>query len=254
VRLGRKPARHTLRTMRSAIVMARHLAALGPAPDASNDYVSAVRAPWGMMLNDSLGDCVCADTGHTLMLRTANAGPSLVVPSDDDVLALYEAVGGYDPGDPSTDQGCDETSMCDYLEATGFLGHKSDATGSVDPANLDHVRWCIQLFGACRLGINFPAYAMDAFNAGKPWDAPGSGDDTTIEGGHDVPLVDYRAGTFTCITWGRPQIVTPAFLALYCEEAHSELFFDWVRAQGTAPSGLSLDQLAADLAQIGAPA
>ena len=107
-KLGRKPALHTRRTMRSALALAGALDPLGDPPAASNDYVAAVTVPWGMFGNDQLGDCVCADTAHTLMLRTANAS-SIVVPADADVIKLYEDVGGYIPGKEWTDRGCVES-------------------------------------------------------------------------------------------------------------------------------------------------
>lgn len=248
LRLGRKPAKRTLRTMRSALVMARALDPLGARPAQSNDYTAAVTVPWGMFLNDSLGDCVCADTAHTLMLRTANNG-SIIIPTDDDVEKLYEAVGGYVPGDASTDNGCVETDMCEYLVSTGFLGHKADAAGSVDPENLDHVGWCVQLFGSCRMGWNLPQSAMDQFQAGQPWDVV-AGDDGGIIGGHDTPLIKYAGDTWYTVTWGQPQLITPAFIAKYAEESHCELFFDWAQEQGVSPSGLSLDALAADMANL----
>jgi intein/homing endonuclease len=191
-------------------------------------------------------NCVCADTAHTLMLRTANAG-TIVVPTDDDVLKLYEAVGGYKPGDSSTDQGCVEAEMCEYLERSGFLGHKADAVGAVDPQNLDHLRWTIQLFGSCRIGVELPQSAMDQFDAGKPWDVSGDG---KILGGHDVPLVKYAGDTFYCVTWGRLQPVMPDFILKYSDEAHIELFADWMRQQGTAPSGFDLADLAGKLAEL----
>lgn len=250
MRFGRKPAVHTRRTMRSALIMAKALDALGGPPDLSNDYISAVvkQAPagWGMMDNDSLGDCVCADTGHALMLRTANVGPSIVVPTDADIVSLYEAVGGYSPSDPSTDQGCDETAMCQYLETTGFLGHKSDAAAMVDVSNLAHVKWVVQLFGTCRIGFNVPAYAMTQFNNGQPWDLDPSGDQT-VEGGHDVPIVGYKGDDLVVVTWGQIQHMTPAFLAQWADEAHAELFADWIAVTGVAPSGLDLTQLTEDL-------
>src|SRR5215469_260930 len=107
-KLGRRPPRHTLRTMRSAIALHRNLGALGAPPAASDDYVLALtkaisilppesapalatgntREIFGMFLNDSLGDCVCADTAHQVMLHTACAC-SLIVPSNDEVLKLY---------------------------------------------------------------------------------------------------------------------------------------------------------------------
>lgn len=246
MKLGRKPARHTLRTMRSALIMASALDPLGTPPVVSNDYVGAVSVDWGMFLNDQLGDCVCADTAHSLMLRTANTS-SIVIPTDNDVLALYEAVGSYVPGDSSTDNGCVCVDMCQYLENSGFLGHKSDATGVVDPQNLDHIRWTIQLFGACRIGLNLPQSAMDQFNSGQAWDVVGS---TTDLGGHDVPLVGYDGQFFYCVTWGRLQNLTPAFLSKYSEEAHSELFFDWIQAQGNSPSGFDLSDLATKLSEL----
>lgn len=234
--------------MRSALVLARALDPLGSAPVVTTDWSAAVKVPWGMMGNDSLGDCVCADTGHTLMIRTANAS-TVVVPTDADIVALYEAVGGYDPTDPSTDRGCDETAMCQYLEATGFLGHRSDGTGMVDPTNFDHVKWCCQLFGHCRIGFNVPSYAMDQFGAGKSWDLDAGGDQTIV-GGHDVPIVHADRDLLYCVTWGKVQAMTPAFFAKFTEEAHAEVFGDWIKQGGMAPSGFNLDQLAVDLASL----
>lgn len=253
-KLGRKAARHSLVSMRRALVTAKHLDALGDPPAASNDYVGAVTkavgGDWRTFLNDRLGCCVEADTAHSLMLRTANAG-KIVIPTDPDVLKLYETVGGYVPGDPSTDQGTSETVMCAYDESTGFLGHKSDATAFIDPANVKHVKWGVQLLGAARIGFRVPAYAMQQFNAGKPWDLDPSGDQK-IEGGHDVPLVDYKGDNFLCVTWGRLQIVTRAFLNAYCDEVHGEVFPDWIRKQGESPSGSNLEALVADLKAIAA--
>lgn len=228
-------------------MMAAALDPLGPAPAATNDYASAVRVPWGAMLNDRLSDCVCADTGHALMLRTANVG-KIVVPTDDEIEQLYAAVGGYVPGNPATDQGCYESDMVAHLARSGFLGHKADAVGSVSPSSVDHLVWCVQLFGACRIGLNLPGYAEDQLDAGRPWDVSAAGDQSTS--GHDVPLVDYRGGMFTCVTWGYAHPVTPAFVVKYAEEAHSELFFDWASAQGAAPPGFDLADLAAKMRSV----
>lgn len=246
MKLGRKPARHSRRSMRSALVLARHLDALGTPPVASNDYVTAVAVPWGMYLNDQIGDCVCADTAHALMLRTANTG-TIVVPQDSDVEKLYEVVGGYVPGKPDTDQGCNESDMCNFLQSTGFLGHKSAATGSIEPSDLDHVRWSVQLFGTCRLGVNVPQSAMDQTNAGQPWTISGN---STILGGHDVPVVDYDGEFFYVVTWGKLQDVTPEWMLKYTEEAHAEVFPDWIKSQGMAPSGFDLHTLLTDLQAI----
>lgn len=250
MKLGRKPPVHTRRTMRSALILSRYLDPLGAAPADSNDYVSAVNkavnGDWGMMGNDQWGDCVEADTGHSLMLRTANTG-TIVIPTTQDIEALYTAVTGFNPNDPNTDQGTDETTMCQYMETTGLLGHKSDGTAMVDTTNLDHVKWSMQLFGALRLGMNVPDYCMDQFNSGKPWDVVGDPQSANIEGGHDVPLVKYDSGMFYVVTWGKIQAMTPNFFKAFVDEAHAEVYADWIKSTGVSPSGFGLDALLSDL-------
>lgn len=250
MKLGKAPAEHSLRTMRSALRMASFLDPLG-APPATCDYYRAVEAQagqdWRMFCNDQYGCCVWADTAHALMQRTANAG-SIVYPSDADVLAAYSAVTGFDPRDPSTDRGTSETAACQWLMSTGFAGHKSAGTAMLDPRDLDHVRWCISIFGTCRLGLYpLPQSAMDQYDAGQPWTWVAN---SPSVGGHDVPLVGYDENWFYCVSWGRRIPVASAFITAYCDEAHAELYPDWVRAQGTAPNGLDLAQLEVDLRAI----
>jgi hypothetical protein len=259
MKFGRKPAVHNLRTMRSALALAPHLDALGPAPANSNDYVAAVVAKatyegtWGMLGNDTVGCCVIADDGHYEMLRTANSG-TIAQPTTAEILAQYSAETGYDPsqtqpdGTNPTDNGTDETGDCQYMISTGLLGHKSQATAMVNPSNLDHVKWTMQIFGRCRMGISVTQKMMDQFNAGEPW----SDTDTTAAAeDHDVPLVLYTGQTLYVVTWGRLQLVTEAcFRALCCFEAHAEAFPDWITSQGTAPSGLDMEHLISDLQAV----
>lgn len=248
-KFGRKPAVHDLRTFRSGMVMAAHLDDLGPPPAASNDYIAAVDAivhgNWGVLSNDSIGDCVIADEGHYLMLRTANAG-RIVIPSDQQIIQLYSDETGYDPADPSTDQGTDETSDCRWMCDHGILGHKADSTAMVDPTDLDHVKWCVQLFGACKLGVDWTQRQMDQFDAGQTITGDPQGN---VLGGHDVPIFRYAGDNFWICTWGRIVPVSRDFVTA-AEEAHGLVFGDWVRAQGTAPSGFNLAQLDADLKDI----
>jgi hypothetical protein len=264
-KVGRRPARHTLRTMRSAIVMHRHLAALGPPPTASQDYLTLLEhalgavsqvggsGPYGMYLNDQLGDCVCADTAHQVLLHTANSGTGFVVPTDDDVLALYEAVGGYVAGDPSTDRGCDETSMEEFLQHIGFCGQLSAGSGMIDPSNLDHVRWGIQLFGGVRLGIVVDEQMEQQFESNQPWVSPASPDDPNA-GGHDVFAFAYdnAAGIFRVFTWGGIASVSAALMAnsAFLDEVHGSVWPDFIAATGSAPNGFDLQQLLSDLPAV----
>jgi len=247
---GRRPARHTRRTMKSALVLHAALAALGTPPATPQNYVSAVLAQsqqgWINWWNSQLGDCVCEDSGHELMLVTANAG-KIIIPSANDILALYEAVGGY-----VTDQGCDETSMCEYLMTTGLCGQRSAGTGMLaDPTNMDHIRWAVQLFGSCRLGIIVDEQMEEQFSSNQPWTTPAAPNDPNA-GGHDVPVVDYDSDYAYVITWGGKAAVAwslmqnPEFL----DEAHASIWPAFVQATGSAPNGLSLSQLLADLPAV----
>lgn len=253
-KLGRKPAVHTLRTMRSALAMARALDPLGDAPPTSIDYVSAVNAQspggWMMLGNDEWGDCVEAAEGHYLMLRTANTG-QIVVPTTQQTLALYSAETGFNPDNPNTDQGTDETSDCQYMVSTGFLGHKADATGSIDPYDYDHLRWAVQLFGGVHIGANLPQSAMEQFDAGQPWTVVQN--DGGIVGGHDPLLVKYDGTWCYVVTWAKLQPVAPDWIARYVDEAHVQLFGDWIEDNQNSPSGFDLQALLSDLRSLERP-
>jgi len=259
MKFGRKPARFTRASFARAHILARHLADLGPAPAASPDWVTEVmrQSPggWMMLGNDVVGDCTIADCGHQEMLRTANVG-AITVPTTSQVLALYSAITGYNPSDPNTDQGADELTVIQYLTATGWLGNrKLDGSANLDPTQLDQLKWAVCLFGASRLGLNFPDSAMNQFNAGDAWDYVAG---AQLAGGHDVPIVKYDGdGTIWIVTWGKLQPVTPAFMAAkfddgtpYVEEAHAELAFDWINAVGTSPSGFDLKALVEELNSV----
>ena len=251
----RHPAPRPARAVRAGFVMAGALDALGSAPAESNDYVAAAAGRFGSFDNENIGDCVEADTANSLILRTANAGAA-VVPTLQDVISLYSAVGGYQPGNAATDNGTEVQTMCDHLVSIGFLGHKAQASGPVDHTNLDHVRWAQKLFGVCRLGWNLPGYAEDLFLNGRPWDVSASGDQSIA--GHDTALVDFRGGLLYVVSWydsaakyDRKLVpVTPAFALRYLEEAHAELFPEWIAAQGQAPSGFDMAGLMAKLREV----
>jgi hypothetical protein len=248
VKFGRKPAVHNRRTFRSGLVLARHLDNLGPAPTATNDYTAAVEkrvggsSDWGMMGNDNAGDCVFADDGHELMIITANTG-EIVIPTTAQILAQYSAETGYNPDDPSTDNGADETTDCSYLVSNGLLGYKADDTAMVDPTNLDHVTWLIQLFGACKFGVNWTQQMMDQFNSGQIITADPNGE---VLGGHDVPGVLRQGDKWWIVTWGERVPVDPGFIAA-AEEAHGLLWCNWCNSQGVSPPGLDLAALDGDL-------
>ncbi len=247
LRLGKLPPKIDPR----ALKLSRYLnAAALPPPRAATNWSDAVTSPWGMMGNDQLGDCTCAGLGHIVMAVTANARPTIVIPSDTEIIQMYETVGGYQPGNPNTDNGATELDALNFMRQSGLSGVKVDAFADVDQSKLDEVKMTVQLFGAAYIGVSIVQNDMDRFEAGLPWDV--SANDGDSIGGHALPVFDFDPSGGNCVSWGRIQHFSWAWFAARCDEVHAPLFFDWIKAQGLSPSGFGLADLQSDLAAVSA--
>lgn len=230
--------------------MADYLPATVPPAPLEASYLERVGG-WGMMLNDTEGDCVEAAAGHMVQQWTAYAGRELVL-LDSAIQKGYEDVGGYVPGDPSTDNGTDMLSFLKYWRSRGLGGHKILAFVSVDPARPDQVQHAIDLFGNCYLGIQLPI-TVQGLNV---WSVPSTGPFGDASpgswGGHCVPLMAYSQprGTYKALSWGAPLTVTANFLRIYADEAFAVLSKDWIEQNGLSPSAFNLAALTADLAKL----
>lgn len=237
-KLGKLPPRVDPRTLK----LQNYLKPALPPPPLQADWTYGITQPYGMMANDSVGDCTCAAAGHAIQVWTANSGNEVTL-SDDAVLAAYEAVSGYDPSDPSTDQGAVLLDVLKFWRKVGIGGRTIHAFASVDPTNLDLVRNGIHLFGGLIIGIRFPQSARHQ----KVWTVvPGS----PIEGGHAIALPRYWASGPFCITWGERQMMTWDFFQSYCDEAWAIISEDFMSGNVSA-SALDMDALHADLDMIG---
>lgn len=244
-RYGRRPRD----TSRWAPVLEHYLTGHLPAPPQVVDRASKVAA-WPVDLNDQLGCCTIATASHEIQAWTAYARTQVILP-DDAILSAYEAVGGYVPGDPSTDNGCQVQDVLAYWHSAGIGGHRIGAYAALgNPANLPLLKACLYTFGSVYLGLNLPASAEDQFASGVPWSVvPGS----PLAGGHAVPLQrwdDSRAGPVEVVTWGQLQRMTLAFARTYLEEAWVIISQDWIEANGKTVTGLNLAELQADLAAV----
>lgn len=220
-----------------------------PAP-ATVDYLSQVES-WPMYGNDQIGDCTCAAAGHMVEAWSRYGQGTTATVTDQDVLTAYEAVSGYVPGDPSTDNGAVMQDVLDYWRRTGIGGHKVLAFAQVDHTNLPEVYAALNLFGAIYVGVNFPQSAMDQFNAGQPWSVEPS--DGGIIGGHAVNLGWRDHAGLEVVTWGKVQGLDEAWWARYVEEAWVVADPEWVKAN-QSPPGLDVAALnAAFTAMTGDP-
>ena len=249
--LGRNPAKHYAKTLKLGNYLAPEL----PTPPASKVWSDAVQT-WGQMLNNSEGDCVIAGGGHHHLLRTTLAGkPDM--PTDAQVQAAYIAITGqegaaYDPATGANDNGCALEDALNYFRKSGQIG----AYASVNPTNLDHIRFTIDAFEGCYVGVALPISAQNQ----DVWDVSDpslTGDAAAGSwGGHCVLLVNYDADGFTCVTWGQTKKLTLAWWLAYANpqtaggEAYAIITPELLDGTGKVPSGFDLAALQADLAAL----
>ena len=250
-KLGKKAPRYDARTMNLINYVSKR--ALVAPPTHASWFNKIGSNAWGMMLNDSLGDCVCAAYGHMVKQWTTYAGASLT-PSDSSVLTMYEQVGGYVPGDPTTDNGCDMLTACNWCKSTGMLvngaAHKIGAFAYLDPTKPTLVKNAVALLGNVYLGIALPLSAQGQIS----WQVPSGGavgnGAPGSWGGHCVPIVSYDPTGLIVITWGAKLFMSWEFLATYADEAYAMCSPDWIKANGISPSNFDITALLADVAQL----
>lgn len=249
-RLGRKPVVHTLATHLAKARFAALVKALPPAPPGPLGRKELLTRPLGEMLNDIEGDCTAAAKGHFVQLITAANGRQVNV-SDRDVEAFYAKTCGYVPGDPSTDQGGNMVVVGRGFCSIGIGGHKAKKMVLVDPRHREHVKHAIHRYGGCDLGISLPL----SFQSQVVWDlAPGDGAAAEIGswGGHDVIAIDYDVHGVWVITWGELQFLTWIAFDAYVDEGIAYHSDEWAHPGGTAPCGISSDELEAELDLVAA--
>jgi hypothetical protein len=205
--------------------------------------------PWGMLGNDTVGDCTIAGLLHLIMgwNAVAHAGTPVTFTTEQ-AISLYTAITGYDPADSSTDQGAAMTDVINYAIKNGFYGHQPTGFVTLDVTNTDMVKAAAYLFGGVYFGINVPAYIMNV-PVGGSWSQP-DGADTSIEGGHAIYIPGYGRDGATLVSWGATYTFNWDFWGTYCDEAYALVSPDWIKASGVSPSGLDLAGLLADLAAV----
>lgn len=248
MKLGKRPVKLDKRTLK----LSTYIKELIP-PPVKSSYVQLVPR-WPMMLNDMLGDCVIAAMGHVIQQQTTYASGKAFVPSDSAILKGYMDVGGYQPGNPFTDNGCVMLDALKYWRKTGIAGHKILAFATLKLGNMNELKQAITLFGNVYLGVDLPVTAQYQDKCWSVVPDAGAEADPLSWGGHCVncamydPAIPEEANsTIGFVSWGQLMYMTTAFYRRYVSEAYVVLSQDWIEQNGVSPSGFDLTTLLSDL-------
>ena len=238
---GKKPPKFHPRTL----LLRDYLPPALPAPETRRAWEYSVSdRTWAdsMLGNDQVGNCVIAAMLHYIMAAQANVGKPVTFTTQQ-ALDLYSAITGYNPADPSTDQGTAWTDALAYWQTTGCYGHNILGWAALDISSLDAIRQGISIFGGVLIGTAVTQSMEDQFHKSQPWNGPFSG---AVVGFHAIPWLGFGRRGQTCITWASRLQMESAALS-QVDEAYVVVTHDWLDAQSTSPSGLNLDALTADM-------
>ena len=225
-----------------------------PTPPAAFDWSMVKGKPlvYGMDGNDDYGDCVFASSCHHIGTWTGNTSTEQIA-TEKDALAAYSIFTGFNPDDPSTDQGANMLDVATRWRNTPIFNHKIKAFAAVDLTRLDLVAAAMNLFGGVWIGWSLPK----AWQGADSWTmspggiltgdwAPGSW------GGHATHMPAFSPKLLSAKTWQEDMPVEiPAFEA-YAEEGYALISTDtWECLTGDqCPAGVDGAALQAALAQV----
>jgi hypothetical protein len=203
--------------------------------------------------NDQYGDCPFAGAYGLDQIQSCNANPNdPIVPTTEQALALYTAVTGFNPNDPSTDNGGVLTDALTYWQKTGFpVTHRSGKTGTsqiigwaaLDVSSFALMRWAAYTFGGSYVGIQCP---QECEENTTNWNFPAG---LPIAGGHCIVQSGEGAFGGKMRSWGMFIPASTGFMGAYVDEAYIIVTQDWLNAQNESPTGLDLNGLLAAMKQ-----
>lgn len=232
-----------------------------PTPPSACDYSpNALSALTPIFLNDQLGDCTAAGAFHISGLIIQNAG-TLCQYNDDDVQRFYSATTGYNPADPSTDQGGDEVTVLNYWMQHGLIpggSQKHQIAGwmTVNASDPVEVRAALWLFENLYFGAELPDAWLNPEPQGDGfiWDVAGPANE---QNGHCFIGCSYDSTRIRIDSWGMLGWITDAAVAKYAGESEGGELYTVIsqeainKASQKAPNGFDWSQLVADFKSAG---
>jgi hypothetical protein len=215
-KLGKADAKRDARNFRFAsLVKAR------PKLPAEYDFdIKNTGIPTPMFANDVFGCCVISGRAHQTLRFELIEQKARIPITDKEVVAEYlKQTGGADSG----------LIVLDSLKLWRKKGWKAAkrnynvrAFSEISPTDRTSMKQAVYVDVGVGLGLALPLSAQAQMQAGKPWDVvPGAKSRPNSWGGHYVYVPGYTRKGPVCVTWGRKQQMTWAFIDKYCDEAYA---------------------------------
>jgi hypothetical protein len=212
---GKAPAKHDPRTLKLAdVLLAAHPPIALPAAYDFDDKHQGIPIPTPKYLNPPLQSCVIAGRAHqTLRFQIAETNVLINI-TDADVKREFEKqTGGANK----------EIEVLDSLKLWRTGGWEAagqnlriKAFAEIDPSDHEQIKRTIEIRIGVGLGFSLPDSAVTQFQNGQPWDVT---KEKAAPHGHYVYVPGYTEDGPVCVTWGRKQQMTWAFVDKYCDEA-----------------------------------
>ena len=199
---------------------------------------------WGMLANDSYGDCVAAALLHADESLYLKRGKQPTPYSASQALALYFNINGVPPGPAgsSSDQGTDPSVAMQYWTAKGFPGHKLAGFGQL-PATSPNIRRAIWEFGTVIYAVALPTGAQ---SQGVNWRGNNLGAAGSW-GGHGIAGNSFTSDLLGFVSWGEEGDMDNPFATAYLEQVFVPLSTDALSSAEVGPGGFKFAQMKADL-------
>lgn len=208
--------------------------------------------------NDALGCCVISGFYHVKGTASGNSTPNtgdtfIATPSQ--IVHDYSRIGGYVPGNASTDRGCDmQAALCYYDTIGDVTGARLHAWCAVEASNRSQVKAAVFLFENVYIGMGLPDAWLDPVpqDNGFVWDVAG---EANPHNGHCFVAYGYNSRGLLIDSWGLKGLLTWEALAKYADpkeggELYALLLKDMVAEGSNAPNGLAWETLRRDFDQL----
>lgn len=241
MKTGKKPAQYDAKLLHLSDFESVKVPVIAPI---GYGHYQKIKQNWGMLGNDRVGDCVLAGADHETMILTSITGKTASF-TEGTAVSDYSAITGYNPRDPSTDQGTYMKDAMSYRRHTGILDsnnkrHKVGAYLALEPGNWTQLLQALYAFTVVGIGIEFPDSAMDQYFANKPWTVVKG---SAVDRGHYIPVVGRPTSTYLeIVTWGRAMRMSETFYKKYNDESYVFISNEGL-VNGISPEGYNLTDL-----------